>query len=193
MRFFIAENFHEKGITGSSFSLDGSMNLTHNGVHVNEEYVISATKLTKGGLRAQADVHGSLGWDGLTMLRLNDSVRGELMERLGDLRARAGSSSADQIARLLATVAEVTFPGAVVPRHTGLQYVYYLVASSDADWRLLRPLGLAFVGRTLSDFDGSRDGIRQSGSVRATAHRGWLDWRESHASRHVERGTTALC
>ena len=39
----IAENIHEKGITGERFTLDGSMNLTFNGVHVNEEYVIYST------------------------------------------------------------------------------------------------------------------------------------------------------
>jgi len=43
MRLIIAENFHEKGITGERFTLDGSMNLTFNGVHVNEEYVIYST------------------------------------------------------------------------------------------------------------------------------------------------------
>lgn len=43
MRLLVADSFHEKGITGSTYTLDGSMNLTHNGVHVNEEYVIYST------------------------------------------------------------------------------------------------------------------------------------------------------
>ena len=43
MRLIVAENIHEKGITGEDFTLDGSMNLTFNGVHVNEEYVVYST------------------------------------------------------------------------------------------------------------------------------------------------------
>ena len=34
---------HEKGIVGDHFTLDGSMNLTYNGVHVNSEYLIYRT------------------------------------------------------------------------------------------------------------------------------------------------------
>jgi phosphatidylserine/phosphatidylglycerophosphate/cardiolipin synthase-like enzyme len=34
---------HEKGIVGDRFALDGSMNLTYNGVYVNEEYLIFRT------------------------------------------------------------------------------------------------------------------------------------------------------
>lgn len=34
---------HEKGIVGDRFALDGSMNLTYNGVYVNEEYLIYRT------------------------------------------------------------------------------------------------------------------------------------------------------
>lgn len=40
LHLILAENIHEKGITGEHFTVDGSMNLTFNGVHVNEEYVI---------------------------------------------------------------------------------------------------------------------------------------------------------
>jgi phosphatidylserine/phosphatidylglycerophosphate/cardiolipin synthase-like enzyme len=34
---------HEKGIVADRFALDGSMNLTYNGVYVNEEYLIFRT------------------------------------------------------------------------------------------------------------------------------------------------------
>jgi hypothetical protein len=34
---------HEKGIVGDNFSLDGSMNLTYNGVYLNEEFLIYRT------------------------------------------------------------------------------------------------------------------------------------------------------
>lgn len=34
---------HEKGITGSSFTLDGSMNLTYTGLKIKEEYVVFST------------------------------------------------------------------------------------------------------------------------------------------------------
>jgi hypothetical protein len=42
-RVIIADDVHEKGICGDDFSLDGSMNLTYNGVRVNKEYVIFTT------------------------------------------------------------------------------------------------------------------------------------------------------
>lgn len=42
-RILVVEDVHEKGICGEDFSLDGSMNLTHKGVHVNQEYVIFTT------------------------------------------------------------------------------------------------------------------------------------------------------
>lgn len=33
-------DLHEKGLLGDHFTLNGSMNLTYNGVHVNDEYLI---------------------------------------------------------------------------------------------------------------------------------------------------------
>jgi phosphatidylserine/phosphatidylglycerophosphate/cardiolipin synthase-like enzyme len=38
-----AAKLHEKGIVGDRFTLDGSMNLTYNGVYANEEYLIYRT------------------------------------------------------------------------------------------------------------------------------------------------------
>lgn len=38
-----APTLHEKGIVGDRFTLDGSMNLTYNGVYVNEEYLVFRT------------------------------------------------------------------------------------------------------------------------------------------------------
>jgi len=65
-------------------------------------------------------------------------------------------NAAGLMERLLSTVMEEQFPGAIIPRHVDGHFRYYLLASSEADWRLLRPLALAFVGRTISTFDGSR-------------------------------------
>lgn len=39
VRVIRATNLHEKGIVGDRFSLAGSMNLTYNGVYVNEEHL----------------------------------------------------------------------------------------------------------------------------------------------------------
>src|SRR4051812_24409899 len=68
----------------------------------------------------------------------------------------AGGGTADLMERLLSTATEARFPGAILPRHSGNQFEYYLVASSEADWRLLRPIAMAFIGRTTSNFDGSK-------------------------------------
>ena len=38
-----AKELHQKGIVGSAFTLDGSMNLTYNGVYINDEHVIFRT------------------------------------------------------------------------------------------------------------------------------------------------------
>jgi phosphatidylserine/phosphatidylglycerophosphate/cardiolipin synthase-like enzyme len=40
MVFITQPNLHEKGILGDTFTLDGSMNFTYNGVYVNEEHLI---------------------------------------------------------------------------------------------------------------------------------------------------------
>ncbi len=40
LRIIKTANLHEKGISGDTFTLNGSMNLTYNGVYSNEEYLI---------------------------------------------------------------------------------------------------------------------------------------------------------
>jgi phosphatidylserine/phosphatidylglycerophosphate/cardiolipin synthase-like enzyme len=40
VRVIRSANLHEKGILGDAFTLNGSMNLTHNGVAINEELLI---------------------------------------------------------------------------------------------------------------------------------------------------------
>ena len=55
---------------------------------------------------------------------------------------------------LLTTLNEQRFPGALLPRATAAGRVYYAVASTQREWRELRALVLAYVGRTTSDFDG---------------------------------------
>jgi hypothetical protein len=39
----LTDVIHEKGITGESFTLDGSMNLTYTGLRIKEEYVVFST------------------------------------------------------------------------------------------------------------------------------------------------------
>jgi phosphatidylserine/phosphatidylglycerophosphate/cardiolipin synthase-like enzyme len=39
-RVIVAPDFHEKGMLGDDFVLSGSMNLTHNGVTVNDEHIV---------------------------------------------------------------------------------------------------------------------------------------------------------
>ena len=43
LHFRQQSDLHAKGITGEGFALDGSMNLTHNGVYRNDEYLIFRT------------------------------------------------------------------------------------------------------------------------------------------------------
>lgn len=40
IRWAVGDNFHAKGLLGNSYFLNGSMNLTVNGVSVNEEHVV---------------------------------------------------------------------------------------------------------------------------------------------------------
>lgn len=40
IRWAVGDNFHAKGLLGDSYFLNGSMNLTINGVSVNEEHVV---------------------------------------------------------------------------------------------------------------------------------------------------------
>jgi len=56
--------------------------------------------------------------------------------------------------RLLATVHNERFPGAIIPRFQNQGFTYYLAAETGAQWRKVAPLVDAFVGRTISDFEG---------------------------------------
>lgn len=73
-----------------------------------------------------------------------------------------GLTVARDMEDLLATVVEPRFPGGIVPRVIDNRLQYYLVASTENDWQRLRPLALAFVGRTLSSFDGGRAAFSDS-------------------------------
>lgn len=43
LRVVLTDVIHEKGITGDTFTLDGSMNLTYTGLRIKEEYVVFST------------------------------------------------------------------------------------------------------------------------------------------------------
>jgi hypothetical protein len=43
VRIHLAEELHEKGIVGDTFYLGGSMNITYNGITINEEAVVYET------------------------------------------------------------------------------------------------------------------------------------------------------
>ena len=90
------------------------------------------------------------------MIRLDDERRRGLVDQLRSEGHWPEGASAALMERLLSTVGEPQFPGAIVPRHMNGQYRYYLVASTEPDWRMLRPLAMAFVGRTISSFDGAQ-------------------------------------
>ena len=56
-----------------------------------------------------------------------------------------------------ATITDPIFPGALLawPRQPSETPVFYAAAQTQAQWRRLRPLLLAFVGPTMSDFSGA--------------------------------------
>ena len=62
--------------------------------------------------------------------------------------------SVELAGELLTTVGDPDFPGAILPRIAEGHFVYYVVADSDPQWRLLAPLAVAAVGKTLSSFVG---------------------------------------
>ena len=72
------------------------------------------------------------------------------------LAAAAGWDHAPTDAQaLLRTIEAAWFPGAVFPaRDADGTLVFYAAVSTPADWRKLQPLLVAFVGPTLTDFDG---------------------------------------
>jgi hypothetical protein len=59
-----------------------------------------------------------------------------------------------RLRKILATAQLAQFPGAVVPRLMQGRMVYYAVADSGKQWRMLQGLLRAFVGTTLTDFQG---------------------------------------
>jgi hypothetical protein len=56
---------------------------------------------------------------------------------------------------LLGTVLDPRFPGAVVPVPESPRRDYYALAETSKDWTNLVPLLRAFVGKTVTDFDGA--------------------------------------
>lgn len=71
---------------------------------------------------------------------------------LADLLASAGASTPPEWAA--STWSDRRFPGALVPVPDGDGLTVYALAATQADWRRLRPLLSAFVGRSFSDFSG---------------------------------------
>ncbi|HVY88818.1 MAG TPA: protein DpdD [Hyphomonadaceae bacterium] len=65
-------------------------------------------------------------------------------------------SSDPLVGAFASTVTDPNFPGALFawPRDSGDPSVFYAAAQTQAQWRRLRPLLLAFVGPTLTDFSG---------------------------------------
>lgn len=73
------------------------------------------------------------------------------------LAAAAGWDHAPADAQaLMRTIEGAWFPGAVFPaRDADGALVFYAAVSTPAEWRKLQPLLMAFVGPTLTDFDGA--------------------------------------
>lgn len=89
-------------------------------------------------------------------------------------RSAVGDSADPLLEVFDATCTDPAFPGALFawPRDAGQAPVFYATAQTQAQWRRLRPLLLAFVGPTLTDFSGSPtrlDAARPHEQVLATA------------------------
>lgn len=59
-----------------------------------------------------------------------------------------------RLRKILDTVQLPNFPGAIIPRLMQRRMVYYAVADSGKQWRMLQGMLRAFVGTTLTDFQG---------------------------------------
>lgn len=93
------------------------------------------------------------------ILEHNPADRATLLEELHALSGWAdwATKRPDKEVRLrkiLATIQRPHFPGAIVPRLMPGRMVYYAVADSGKQWRMLQGLLRAFVGTTLTDFQG---------------------------------------
>lgn len=85
-----------------------------------------------------------------------------LRDRLqAHLSAAALPSEAAQLApKLLETVADPQFPGALIPAlGANGELCIYAMAASNAEWRRLSPILLAFAGPTISSFEGTPSGL----------------------------------
>ena len=67
---------------------------------------------------------------------------------------RAGEK-ADLLRQILSSATDPNVPGAIIPFVEGQSLRFLACAGTPSEWERLRPLLLAYVGVTLSDFDGS--------------------------------------
>ena len=70
--------------------------------------------------------------------------------------AKKSGPKAGLLLRILESVAEPSMPGAVIPVVSEKEIRFYACASTPAAWAQLRQLLMAYVGVTLSDFDGTQ-------------------------------------
>jgi hypothetical protein len=104
------------------------------------------------------------------------NLRAELSKYLG---WSPSDGAHESLASLYETIDDASFPGAIIPRVRNAEVVFYLVADSGPSWRSLQPLGLAFTGVTLSDFDGRPTPLDDRDAFEAAIARSGI----SHASR----------
>src|SRR5437764_251645 len=65
------------------------------------------------------------------------------------------ADDSDLLEKVLGSVHDELFPGAVLPLPSGdRQVIYYAVCESSRSWRELAPLLKAFIGVTVTDFEG---------------------------------------
>jgi hypothetical protein len=92
------------------------------------------------------------------------AIKGNL-KRLGDFDA-LGPDAASLCAKLIETVADPQFPGALVPSIDNSGKIHVLIATSTSTaWRRLSPVLKAFAGPTLTSFDGRPEALPQGDPV----------------------------
>ena len=80
----------------------------------------------------------------------------ELSTALGPILgwAERGGSKAALLRRILASISDPALPGGVVPVVDGTEMRFYACARTPALWERFRPILTAYVGVTITDFDG---------------------------------------
>ena len=141
LKWTIEKSFHAKGVLGADYFLSGSMNLTLSGISVNGEHLVLRTD---PAAVAEQAIELESRWEGLAQMIGVDvnaarAIKGYL-SGLGDFNA-LGPDAASLCAKLIETVADPHFPGALVPSIDNSGNLHILIAASTMTaWRRLSPV-----------------------------------------------------